>query len=271
MATTGTGSPRARTTSRRRSSTCSATTTGIRSPLDSHGATTTAMALTAIPSASRTVTPRWLSTPTSTARHTSSSTRRIRTARASTSPPIRNGRCDVYTGSLVGTATIQAESVYPAQQPADPCELRCTEAVEHPHEDRRLHAEQGPELRPEGRPTRPTASRPSRTSRATRSRLRSSSPCIGERQRLERWGPTSPRSVAMTRRVRRRLASTSRSRAVSGPGCVRRPLTTPHTGQAAIDIHSSLDACIDVSVENIGTRHPIWSNRDHRVQPGHHA
>ena len=34
--------------------------------------------------------------------------------------PDGNGRCDVYTGSLVGTATIQAESVYPAQQPADP-------------------------------------------------------------------------------------------------------------------------------------------------------
>jgi len=34
--------------------------------------------------------------------------------------PDANGRCDVYGGSLVGTATIQAESVYPAQQPADP-------------------------------------------------------------------------------------------------------------------------------------------------------
>ncbi len=34
--------------------------------------------------------------------------------------PDSNGRCDVYTGSLVGTATIQAESVYPAQQPSDP-------------------------------------------------------------------------------------------------------------------------------------------------------
>jgi ribosomal protein L28 len=34
--------------------------------------------------------------------------------------PGSNGRCDVYTGSLTGTATIQAVTVYPGQPPADP-------------------------------------------------------------------------------------------------------------------------------------------------------
>ena len=34
--------------------------------------------------------------------------------------PGSNNRCDVYTGKLTGTATIQAATVYPAQPPADP-------------------------------------------------------------------------------------------------------------------------------------------------------
>jgi hypothetical protein len=158
--------------------------------------------------------------------------------------PDANGRCDVYGGSLVGTATIQAESVYPAQQPADP-----------------------------GNSGKPKLSALlTKTVDFTPSKVLTCLPkgpneayCVETVTDFE--GNPIKADVEFTTQV------AGGSNASTGPefnpfmgydpsGQVVETWNSdfidlhndPDTGQAAIYVHSSIDACVDVTVENWGTR-----------------
>lgn len=164
--------------------------------------------------------------------------------------PDSNGRCDVYTGSLTGTATIQAKSVYPAQQPADPSnsgkpklsdpitktvnfipsktlncvpkgtnEAFCVESVTdfegNPLAD--VPVEFSAQAAQGGSPT-----------------LGADSAKVGNYDTRGQGGPSV------------------NSGPIYAGGFV--DLTTNDLGQAGIYVHSSTGACIDVTVENVGTR-----------------
>lgn len=159
--------------------------------------------------------------------------------------PDGNGRCDVYTGSLVGTATIQAESVYPAQQPADPANS--------------------------GKPK--LSSVITKTVNFTPSKVLT---CIpkGNNEAYCVETVTDFEGNPIKARVEFTLQSAQGGNPTSwGPdsnafggfdpsGQTVQTVdsdfvdltTDPETGQAAIFVHSSIDSCIDVTVENLGTR-----------------
>jgi hypothetical protein len=158
--------------------------------------------------------------------------------------PDSNGRCDVYGGSLVGTATIQAESVYPAQQPADPgnsgkaklsgiitktvnftpskvltClpkstnEAYCVETVTDF----------------EGNPIDANVEFTTQTSQGSNASFGAD---------FAKFGGYDPSGQKV-------LGSSSDYIDIANNAA---------TGQAAIYVHSSTGACVDVTVENLGTR-----------------
>jgi hypothetical protein len=151
----------------------------------------------------------------------------------------------VYTGSLVGTATIQAESVYPAQQPADPANS--------------------------GKPK--LSSVITKTVNFTPNKVLT---CIpkGNNEAYCVETVTDFEGNPITARVEFTLQSAQGGNPTSwGPdsnafggfdpsGQTVQTVdsdfvdltTDPETGQAAIFVHSSIDSCIDVTVENLGTR-----------------
>ena len=158
--------------------------------------------------------------------------------------PDANGRCDVYGGSLVGTATIQAESVYPAQQPADPGNSG------HP----KLSGVVTKTV--DFTPSKVLTCLPKSTNEAY---------CVETVTDFE-GNPISAKVEFTTQ-------ASQGSNASFGPEYNKFMGYDPSgqhvdqwtsdfiditnnaaTGQAAIYVHSSTGACIDVTVENLGTR-----------------
>jgi hypothetical protein len=177
--------------------------------------------------------------------------------------PDANGRCDVYTGSLVGTATIQALSVYPAQQPADPNNT--------------------------GSGGKPPVAKQSnvltKTVDFTPNKVLSCVPkgsneayCVETVTDFE--GNPIKAEVEFTASANANVSiapdfakfsgydPSGQTESGSGVGAQGQYVdlwTNPATGEAAVAIHSSLDNCVDVSAENIGTRHPIYGSDNELV------
>ena len=159
--------------------------------------------------------------------------------------PDSNGRCDVYSGSLVGTATIQAESVYPAQQPADP----------------------GNSGKPKlsGIITKTVNFTPSKVLNCI-PKSTNEAYCVETVTDFE--GNPIKADVEFTLQSAQGGNPNSWGadfNKVGGYDPSGQKLnayntdyvdltTDPNTGQAAIYVHSSTNACIDVTVENLGTR-----------------
>ena len=158
--------------------------------------------------------------------------------------PDGNGRCDVYTGSLVGTATIQAESVYPAQQPADPGNSGkpklsgvITKTVDFtpskvltciPKGNNEAYCvETVTDF--EGNPIKAQVE-------FTAQAAQGSAPKISPD--FNKFGGYDPSGQTLQTWDTDYIDLT----------------TDPETGQAAIAVHSSTNACIDVTVENLGTQ-----------------
>ncbi len=162
--------------------------------------------------------------------------------------PDSNGRCDVYSGSLVGTATIQAQSVYPAQQPADPSNTGANPPAKLSNVlTKTVNFD----------PSKVLNCIPKSTNEAycveTVTDFEGNPITADVEFTLQSAQGGNPNSWgADFNKVGGYDASGQKLNAYNTDYV---DLTTdPETGQAAIYVHSSTNACIDVTVENLGTR-----------------
>ena len=163
--------------------------------------------------------------------------------------PDGNGRCDVYTGSLIGTATIQAESVYPAKQPSDPSNMgqpklsnTLTKTVKFtPNKvltcipkgkNEAYCVESVTDF--EGNPIKADVEFTAQGSQSGPVKIQPDSNPFGG---FDPSGQTVNQYDALFVDL----------------------TTDPETGQAAIAVHDSVNECVDVSVENLGTSNPPGS------------
>ncbi len=163
--------------------------------------------------------------------------------------PDGNGRCDVYTGSLVGTATIQAESMYPAKQPSDPSNIGQAKLSNVLTKTVKFTPSKVLTCIPKGKNEaycvetvtdfegNPVAADVEFTASG------SSSGPVKIQPDSNPFGGFDPSGQT-----------------VNDYDALFVDLTTsPDTGQAGIAVHDSINECVDVSVENLDTSNPPGS------------
>ncbi len=159
--------------------------------------------------------------------------------------PNSNNRCDVYTGSLTGTADIQAVSVYPGQPPADPANsdnqktsnilhkvvnftpLKVLNCV-HKATNEAYCVETVTDF--EGNPVKAAVEFSAQGPTGT---LVVDDPVA--------FGGYDPTGQTLIGKPSDHMVDI---------------WTSPTTGEAAVDVISSDSSCIDVAAENVGTRNP---------------
>ncbi len=154
-----------------------------------------------------------------------------------------NGRCDVYTGSLTGTATIQAESVYPAKQPSDPSNMGT------------------PKL--SNTLTKTVTFTPSKTLTCIKKGVNEAY-CVETVTDFEgnpikanvefTTRPSAPGAIGPDNNPFGGFDPTGQNLWADSTNQIVTGWTSPITGEAAIYVQDSINECVDVHVENLGTR-----------------